>query len=112
MRSTAKAAVDPVPSPTTISDFTYSTAFHAACFFSSSWDRAAILIDERGATTLLDLNAEIPREVRLACMERFARRSIGSGMDQVWMGNSHLPNWHIFSSCSGVLNPENTLEFI
>ena len=34
--ATAKAAVDPVPRPTLIPLFTYSTAFHAACFLSSS----------------------------------------------------------------------------
>ena len=31
MRSTAKAAVEPVPRPTTMPDLTYSTAFQAAC---------------------------------------------------------------------------------
>lgn len=31
MRSTAKAAVEPVPRPTTMPLFTYSTAFQAAC---------------------------------------------------------------------------------
>mmetsp|Transcript_11416 Transcript_11416/g.70068 ORF Transcript_11416/g.70068 Transcript_11416/m.70068 type:complete len:236 (+) Transcript_11416:1625-2332(+) len=70
IRSTAKAAVEPVPRPTTMPLFTYSTAFHAACFLSSSWLCAA-------ARTDMDLRAPVvAREARkkgcarvnLACM--------------------------------------------
>lgn len=37
IRSTAKAAVEPVPRPSTMPLLTYSTAFQAACLLSSSW---------------------------------------------------------------------------